>query len=713
MNRLLFWMALGGTAAALAAAGDPTSAYAHAMAAFRAQFAGRLEESIRHMKKAVEADPASVYLKEHLQALYLSQRKLEEAGQVAAEILREKSESAEALAVRGAALLAQRNYAEALPIYRRLYEQTPDNDEIAFTLGAILNQLNRNEEALKVFEKFLAEFPEHREAATAAMNAGLLLEQMGRPAEAEARYRQALARQPDSLAARLRLAELLDRSGRSERREALAEYEKALGQDPSQGLVWRRVGEIRAGLRDFAGARSALERAAGLLPRDPLLRFDLGRLSLEERNWAEAARWLEEASRLAPDSGELWLSLGFARGQEGKAREAEEAFARACRLLPKEPEAWYFRGLNLLTLKRWDEARRMLEKVTELAPNDPRAFFQLGALHERRGRLKEMEKNFRRSLALQPDSAETMNYLGYAWADRGMNLEEAKQLIEQAVKIEPDNGAFLDSLGWVLFKMGRSTEAIRHLERARGLEPDPVIWEHCGDVYMALGREKAALESYRQALWRSPESAGLRRKAAEARKRVGMRPERVLQEAFRELKAVKTLAGEVSAQSRQATTAQAVEGRFYYRQPDRLRVEILGLFSVPQAVALFSGPEIRLVTADGEAGSLSGDLGWTRDLMRLLAAETPPGASYEGRSGGRDVFRWEGHRLEVDPEELRIVVLEWERRRIRIQKADVVDGVWVPRRIEWTDRAAGAEATVELRRLSLNRPLPDSLFLQP
>ena len=94
-----------------------------------------------------------------------------------------------------------------------------------------------------------------------------------------------------------------------------------------------------------------------------------------------------------------------------------------------------------------------------------------------------------------------MNYLGYMWADNGENLEQALELVRRAVALEPDNGAYVDSLGWALFRLGEFEAARSQLERAQQLVPeDSTILEHLGDVYVALGDTRRAREVYENAL---------------------------------------------------------------------------------------------------------------------------------------------------------------------------------------------------------------------
>jgi Tfp pilus assembly protein PilF len=107
----------------------------------------------------------------------------------------------------------------------------------------------------------------------------------------------------------------------------------------------------------------------------------------------------------------------------------------------------------------------------------------------------------RHALKLNPDHANAYNYIGYIWADQGINLEESVRFIKKALSYEPQNGYFLDSLGWAYFKQGRLKEALVEMEKAvNKVNDDPVIMDHLGDVYRSLNRLEDAAEAYRQSL---------------------------------------------------------------------------------------------------------------------------------------------------------------------------------------------------------------------
>lgn len=159
-------------------------------------------------------------------------------------------------------------------------------------------------------------------------------------------------------------------------------------------------------------------------------------------------------------------------------------------------------------LERYDEAIPILEKALALEPDSTQAMFWLGASYERTGRGSEAETVLQGLLDIDPNFAPALNYLGYMWADQGENLDQALVLVQQAVALEPDNGAYIDSLGWVHFRLGQYDEARGYLERAASLVGnDAVVLEHLGDLYSAMGQIESARESYERSLALEDENA--------------------------------------------------------------------------------------------------------------------------------------------------------------------------------------------------------------
>lgn len=208
-------------------------------------------------------------------------------------------------------------------------------------------------------------------------------------------------------------------------------------------------------------------------------------------------------------------ALALLDGVEGRSRQVRakkvELLAHAGRAdeamaLAKEPASSgevgdrFFASRMLQRHEFYAESVALLEGMLE-ERSDEAVLFALGAGYERMGEIDKAVSTFRRLLDASPDHAPTLNYLGYTWAERGENLEDALALIQRAVAADPDNGAYVDSLGWAYYRLGRFQDARPHLEWAVRLEPDDAtVHEHLGDLYVALGERGLARSSYDRAL---------------------------------------------------------------------------------------------------------------------------------------------------------------------------------------------------------------------
>ena len=166
--------------------------------------------------------------------------------------------------------------------------------------------------------------------------------------------------------------------------------------------------------------------------------------------------------------------------------------------------------------ERYAEAVKAYDKAISLYedPQDARwfAYYTRGIAYERLGEWDNAEADFRKALELSPGQPQVLNYLGYSLVEMGTKLDEALGMIEQAVATSPNSGHIVDSLGWVLFQLGRYEEAAAQLERAAELMPvDPIVNDHLGDGYWAVGRKIEARFQWHRALSFDPEEADAER----------------------------------------------------------------------------------------------------------------------------------------------------------------------------------------------------------
>lgn len=157
-------------------------------------------------------------------------------------------------------------------------------------------------------------------------------------------------------------------------------------------------------------------------------------------------------------------------------------------------------------------SKRGLETLEQAGVLDD-LYFYYGMVAERTGRYQEAVELFEQCIKLNPEAAEALNYVAYMWAERGTNLVKAQQYVERALSKDPDNPAYIDTLGWVYYMRGDYTNALREIERAHKLMPeDPIIAEHLGDVLAALGRKPEAVTYWMSALKINPTNDSLRQK---------------------------------------------------------------------------------------------------------------------------------------------------------------------------------------------------------
>jgi tetratricopeptide (TPR) repeat protein len=265
--------------------------------------------------------------------------------------------------------------------------------------------------------------------------------------------------------------------------------------------MYLREGRNEDATRQFeaiARDRPANERAA----------YFLGTLAFEESNFQEAEQMFRRTLLLRPEFEPAYYDLAGVLLAQDKTDDALDILDRARQFFRQRFLLEFYTGLAHARAERYETAIRhfteaeILGGATEPERLNHIFYFQFGAIAERLGDFARAETLFRKCLELAPSFPEALNYLGYMWADRGENLEEARDLIEQAVELEPENAAFLDSLGWVLFRLNQPQEALPWLEKAilHAEEPDATLYDHLGDIHAELGNFEQAREAYLRSL---------------------------------------------------------------------------------------------------------------------------------------------------------------------------------------------------------------------
>ncbi|MCC6262821.1 MAG: tetratricopeptide repeat protein [Bryobacterales bacterium] len=378
------------------------------------------------------------------------------------------------------ALLFADKLDEARAAYQTVTAKKPDDVEGFLRLSQIYRQQGNFEAARSANEKAKSLAPDNLEILYNDIN---LLDAEGRADEAIERLKSMIqtaekARYTDAeLNARMVLLERLGLLQRSTERysDAIASFTKLAEADPNQaGRAQAQIVETYRMAKDFTKAEAVANEAYKKYPEDRTLIVVRASLLADLGKSDEAIRDMK----------------AFMKG-----REDHQNYLTLSQIYEKA--------------KRYPEMAEALTKAEEFADGEDEVqtvTFLRGAMYERQKDFEKAEAEFRKVLARNPENASALNYLGYMLADRNVRLEESFQMIKKAVDLDPGNAAYLDSLGWIYYRMGKLHEAELALKQAlQRMSKDPTIHDHLGDVYFEQGDLRRAVIAWDLALkeWKS------------------------------------------------------------------------------------------------------------------------------------------------------------------------------------------------------------------
>lgn len=443
---------------------------------------GKLEAAARRLQNVLKRDPSDLQSRLTLAELQREAGEFADEASTLAGAPPTQRQDEEVQRRLSLALARSGDVEAALGPLENLLEERAATPDDRFVYGYVLAALGDNEQAAKVLTALLDEEPLQPEWP---IELSRVLQRLQRSEEGLRHLEEAAGalrrdRRPDDAAA-VAMARL----------ERLAE----------QGS-WPRIVEALRGSLDELPEQHR-ERAAELL---------LEGLRESQRN-EEALELLRSGALPLPE-----VALDIQEIETLRRAGREDAARRLLRdtATSEDPQRKMAAGLIHLSWEEFEPALALLEQVAAARPGEASNLYTLAFGYFEAGRKGDHEQALRRVLEVDPDHPGALNDLGYLLAEEGRDLEAARRMTERAVRQEPANAAFVDSLGWALFRLGRLDEAQKYLERAAGLRPDdPEILEHLGDVYRARGDHGAAQRAYRRALEVGEEgSEALERKLA-------------------------------------------------------------------------------------------------------------------------------------------------------------------------------------------------------
>lgn len=310
---------------------------------------------------------------------------------------------------------------------------------------------------------------------------------------------------PGARDARLNYARLLVRAQRYP--EARKQFEILLGEAPNNAEIAMAVATLSMQAKDYAAADIQLRRALEIGAKDPdMVRMYLGQVNEELKRDSEALKWyssITHGAQFIPAQARYAGVLA----RQGRLEDARKHLRGVSPGDARQRTQLTLAEAGLLRdAGAYKEAFDFLGEALARSPDSPDLLYDHAMAAEKVDRLDVLEANLRRLITLQPDHAHAHNALGYTLADRNQRLPEARALIETAHKLAPNDPFILDSLGWVLYRLGENEAALGHLRRAYEMRPDGEIAAHLGEVLWALGRRDEAQKVWAEALRAQPKN---------------------------------------------------------------------------------------------------------------------------------------------------------------------------------------------------------------
>ncbi len=517
------------------------AAYHYSLAVL-ARLDGDLTASIDQLKQALAIHPDSPYLATEMVSLYVENNNVDLALSLGESALTKNPGNIELRSIMGGLYFNLRQYDKALreyriiieidpknvvaylylatiyaqekkydsadQAYRKMLEIDPDNIIGIYYYAKALTQMNRLAEAEALYQKITIQRPAFE---VVWLELAALYETQKKYEEAIGVYRRYLEMNPARISFRVKIAELLVKTNKQE--EAEKEFQEVLKTDPVNREVRTALGLLYHDMRRFDAAAVQFLSLLETAPNDDKLRYLLANALEQKGDWQTAQAEYQKISPVFELYANAQIHTAMIFKRQGRLADAILVMTQT--IDKKSDQAVLYLYLSSLYEEQKDFAaaeKTALEGIGRF-PRNADLHYIRGSILEKMNRFEESIKSMETVLDIDPQNADALNFIGYSYADRDIHLDQAEQMIVQALKIKPDSGYILDSLGWVHFRKNNYDSALKHLKRALELLPDdPNIMEHLGDVHLKIGQEKEALDYYRKAVKIDPDSITLKKK---------------------------------------------------------------------------------------------------------------------------------------------------------------------------------------------------------
>jgi tetratricopeptide (TPR) repeat protein len=488
----------------------------------------RLEEAWEAYEKALLCDEKSEYIMRSLALLLIRMDHRDQAAEILEQIISNNPEDTENRLLLAKVYTSLGLEDKAVAIYKALLEIREDHDTLLL-LGTLYVQKMEYDEAQKILNRLIRL---EGDSYLGHYSLARLYRELQNYDKAAASYEKALELNWFERLA-YETAEFYENQLQYDK--AIAVYQRIIEEGESSDMAKTKLVNLYLKIEENDKALELLRELRTVLPESFNVDITITRILLSQEKYDEAIMILKDVLQTNPELTVMRYLLGMAYYRKNVLEKAAEQLkvippesnlyedsifllvrilseaddqAGAAELLEKQiadastRKASFYIVLASIyrEMEEVERGKELYEQAVRLYPQDAELLYNFGLFLEKTGEQDNAMSKMQAVLALEPDNGPALNYVGYTWADNGINLDTALEYIKKAVELMPDDGYVRDSLGWVYFKMGDINRAVVELEKAAAMvQDDPIIREHLGDAYVQAQEPEKALASYEEA----------------------------------------------------------------------------------------------------------------------------------------------------------------------------------------------------------------------
>jgi tetratricopeptide (TPR) repeat protein len=490
---------------------EPNSVDDHLLLGRLYRLSSDLQKAEAELKTAIKLDPNSEEAVTTLAILYTDEGDTAHALQVLSSVP-DTARSAKLYAALGQTYEQRKEYKNAIDAFKKAIMLDRDNLDAIRGLAENLLNDGQTDAALEQYKVIADANPED---AQTYLRIAEIYRRQGKYDQALENLKKADTMVPDSLEVPYSMAGVYEAQGRYDdavkllqdlvKKTEKPDHNYSQADRNNRAIFVERLGIVYREQENYPASAETFRKMLNLGDENA----ERGYQSIidtyrEGKLWPQATAAAREAVQKLPNDRGLRMVLDAQLADTG---DADKALADVRSLLkgkPEDREVYVTLAQINTRLKRWKEAEEALNKAEQLSTKSEDkdyVYFLRGSTYEREKKYDEAEAQFKKVLAGDPQSAVTLNYLGYMNADRGVRLDESLNYIKAAVSLDPSNGAYLDSLGWAYFRLGKYDLAEESLTKASAhMGSDPTVQQHLGDLYQKTGRLKLAAAHWERAI---------------------------------------------------------------------------------------------------------------------------------------------------------------------------------------------------------------------